>query len=86
MAGTRINFQLAVLGAAQPVVRQHAADGVLDDPGRMLGHDLVVLDGAEPTGPTGVMDVFFLLGFFAGDGNFVRVDDDDKIPVSMLGV
>ena len=76
---TSIDMQTSESLAAKSVVGEHALDSLLDDELGLLSHQLLVLDLFEVTDVTGVMVVHFLIEFFTGQNDFIRIDDDDEI-------
>ena len=74
-----IHFYIFEEHAAESVVRKHAFDGALERLGRMAGKQFFKRIVLEVADKTGIVVVHFLLLFSAGNGNFVRIDDDDVI-------
>ena len=79
MLGTGVDFEFGELGAAEAVVRDHAAHGAFDEEFGSAG--LAFFEGlafvsANVAGEAGVN---FGRGLFAGDANFRGIDDHDEI-------
>ena len=84
--GAGVDAQVSVLAAAELVLGQHAAHGVLNDAlGALLEHFLErrLTQAAEVAG---VAVVDFLLELAAGDGDLCGVDDDDVVADILRGV
>src|SRR5690625_2532435 len=79
MLGTRINLELAELGASERALRQHAADCTFDGTLRMLCEHLHVGRLFDATRETGVVINLLLFALRAGQGNLVGVDNDDEV-------
>ena len=64
---------------AEPVFRDHAFNGMFDEPFGLLGADL--RDGGVflAAFPAGIGHELLVRFFFAGDTDFFRVDDNDEI-------
>ena len=77
--GTRVHLQLLDLGAAQRVLRQHAADGLLDGTRRVLLDHLGVGRRRQAARVARVAVVELLGQLGAGEGHLVGVDDDDEV-------
>ena len=74
-----INFQLAIHIPTETIVRNHSADGALDQQFGMAGTarpDTFRLMPADVTGKTHITLLFFLL---SGEPDFFRINDNDKI-------
>jgi len=74
-----INFQLSINGAAEPIVRNHAADGTFHQQfgmSRTSRADVLRFVPADEARKTHVSFLFFLL---AAEANLVGVDYDDEI-------
>ena len=64
---------------AERVLREHAADGLLDGPLGVLLEQLDVADGLEAAGVAGVAVGLLLLALRAGQRHLAGVDDDDEV-------
>ena len=60
-------------------MRKHAADCLLDCAFRTLSHEIAIACCAQTTGATGVAVGHLLVKLLTGEGNLVRINDDDVI-------
>src|SRR6478736_1244312 len=77
--GTAVDLELGELLAGQRVLREHAADGLLDGLLGALGEQLGVGGRPQTTREAGVAVGLLLLELGAGEGDLVGVDDDDEV-------
>src|SRR6476469_1963515 len=84
--GTAVDLELGELLAGQRVLREHAADGLLDGLLGALGEQLGVGGRPQATREARVAVGLLLLELGAGEGDLVGVDDDDEVTtVDMRG-
>src|SRR5262249_25169456 len=74
-----VDLELLHQGAAEGGARQHAADGVLDQPGRLSLHGLLRGELHVPARIHGVVDVLLVLPLLAGEPDLVRVDHHHEV-------
>jgi hypothetical protein len=77
--GTGVDLELAELLGGEPVAGTHALDRLAKD---LRGPALELLGpgpDAQPARVAGVTVVLLLLELVAGDGDLLRVDDDDEV-------
>jgi hypothetical protein len=74
-----VHLELGQLGATEGVLRDHAADGLLDGTLGVLVQQLGVADRAQATRVTGVPVGDLLLTLRPGQRHLVGVDDDDEV-------
>src|SRR6478735_9402114 len=77
--GTAVDLELGELLAGQRVLREHAADGLLDGLLGALGEQLGVGGRPQAAREARVAVGLLLLELGAGQGNLVGVDDDDEV-------
>src|SRR3954462_11146967 len=83
--GARVDLELLELGGAKGVLREHAADGLLDRARRVLLEHLAVGRGGEAARVAGVAVRLLLRELCAGEGDLLGVDDDDEVAVVHVG-
>src|ERR1700677_59924 len=76
---TRVHLELGQGLAAERVLRQHAADGLLDRALRVLGHQLAIGNRVQAARVTGVTVRLLLLELVAGQRDLRRVDHDHEV-------
>jgi len=74
-----VHLELGQLLACEGVLGEHAADGLLDGLLGALGQQLLVGGGAQTAREARVAVGLLLDQLGAGQGNLVRVDDDDEV-------
>src|SRR5690606_31147712 len=74
-----VDLQLGQLLASQGVLRDHAADGLLDRAGRVLLKQLGVARRPQTAREARVAVGLLLLQLGAGQRHLLRVDDDDEV-------
>lgn len=85
MLVTGVHVQVGKQPPAEPVLGQHASDGMLDDAlGKLVEH-LTGRRKALSTGVARVANVYFVGHFRAGQAHLPGVDDDHVIPAVNVG-
>src|SRR5712671_5621843 len=80
-----VDLQLAGHGAPEPVVRQHAPDGLLDGDVCPLRHQLLVADGLQAPRIARVPVPDLGAELVAGQAHLRGVDDHDEVPLVSVG-
>src|SRR5438105_5052686 len=81
----RVHLELLHQGASEVGAREHAAHGVLDEPGRVTRHGLLRGDLAEAAGELGVVDVLLVLPLVAGEPDLLGVHHHHEIAAIRVG-
>ncbi len=77
--GTRVDLELAELGATEGGLGKHAAHGPLHSTLGVLLEQVAVGDGTQTTRVPGVVVGHLLLALVAAQGDLAGVDDDDEV-------
>src|SRR5438128_1525192 len=80
-----VDLELAHQRAAERRARQHAADGVLDEPGGVARGGLPGAELLQAAREHGVVDVLLVVPLLAGQLDLVGVDDDDEVAAVGVG-
>ena len=74
-----VYVELAVHLSTELVLRKHSADSMFYDPYRFFTKSVASLLVSVAADISGVVEVNFLQFFFAGENDFICVDDDDVV-------
>src|SRR6266480_5280198 len=85
VARALVDLQLAGHGAPEPVVRQHAPDGLLDGDVRPLRHQFLVADGLQAPRVAGVPVPDLGAELVAGEPHLRGVDHHDEVTLVTVG-
>src|SRR5437667_1435186 len=85
VARALVDLQLAGHGAPEPVVRQHAPDGLLDGDVCPLRHQLLVADGLQAPRIAGMPVPDLGAELVAGEPHLRGVDDHHEVPLVTVG-
>lgn len=79
MFGSGVDFEFGHHLPGEPVAWEHAFDGVFDEELGAAGAEISHGDVFLIPVVAGVKHVMFLVFFFAGDPDFIGIDDNDEV-------